>query len=196
MPRTAAPTSIASPSDSPSVGLAARLLLDCLQDRAAPDELLADVRAAFPAGDALADPDAADRLELRAALVELADVTARILSEREFQYRTVPATLESAIAQQVKDLNSQEMRFVILRSYADALQQSASWRLFAPLRAACRLLRPRGFTARDLLPWRGLEPVAGAPLGHLEGDRPRPAVHRLVLPAGRLGPRASGDARP
>ena len=46
MPRTAAPAPVPTPAapDAPPLGLAARLLLDRLQDRAAPDGLLADVQ--------------------------------------------------------------------------------------------------------------------------------------------------------
>src|SRR4249920_3666383 len=121
LPRTSAPapTPVARAPGSPT-GLAARLLLDRLQDRAAPDDLIADVRDAFPPCESTADPDLADKLELRTALVELADTTARILTSREFLSRTLPKTLNFVIEHQKGDLNAQEMRFVVLNAYATA----------------------------------------------------------------------------
>src|SRR5207247_5264545 len=54
-------------------------------------------------------------------------------------------------------------RFQILEAYATALEGSGFWRALAPLRWFRQLLRPRGFAAADLLPWKSLEPVAGRP---------------------------------
>src|SRR5262245_16894850 len=166
-------------------GLAARLLLERLQDRAAPQDLIADVRDAFPLCATNSDADLADKLELRAALLELADTTARILTSREFLSRTLPKTLSCVIEHQKGDLNAQEMRFVVLNAYATALETSATWRLLEPIRWLRRLFRPKGFTAADLLPWRDLEPVAGAPPGNWEAvdDDPQFIVS-CHLPAG------------
>jgi GT2 family glycosyltransferase len=174
-----------APAPGSANGLAARLLLERLQDRAAPEDLIADVREAFSPGEWTADPDLADTLELRAALLELADKTARILTSREFLSRTLPKTLNSVIEHQKGDLNAQEMRFVVLNAYATALEESATWRLLEPIRWLRRLLRPKGFTAADLLPWRDLEPVPGAPRGTWEAvDEDPQFIVSCHLPAG------------
>jgi GT2 family glycosyltransferase len=186
------PTSLRTEADTATpalgthdVGLAARLVLDRLHERAASDDLLAEVRAAFAAGGSAIDPDTASPLELRTALVELADAAAGVLADRDFLHRTVPATLKSVIEQQLKDLNAQEMRFVVLRSFADALQQSLPWRLMAPVRWLRHHLRPRGFGAEHLLPWRHLEPVADAPPGTWQALGPDPQfIVSCYLPAG------------
>lgn len=184
LPRISANTPVADAPGSPA-GLAARLLLERLQDRAAPQDLIADVRDAFPLCESSADPDLADKLELRAALLELADTTARILTSREFLSRTLPKTLSCVIEHQKGDLNAQEMRFVVLNAYATALETSASWRLLEPIRWLRRLLRPKGFTAADLLPWRDLEPVAGAQPGTWEAVDVDPQfIVSCHLPAG------------
>src|SRR4051812_16537589 len=164
LPLTSTPTRGADAPGS-KTGLAARLLLERLQDRAAPDDLIADVRDAFPASTSTGDTDVADKLELRAALLELADTTARILTSREFLSCTLPKTLNSVIEHQKGDLNAQEMRFVVMNAYATALEESVTWRLLEPIRSVRRLPRPKGFTAADLLPWRHLEPVAAGPPG-------------------------------
>src|SRR5262249_37091120 len=121
------------------------------------------------------------------ALLCLAGAAARALAAREFLYRTEPATLRAVIDQLHDGLNAQEQRFVILRSYADALQDSAFWRLMAPLRRLRELLRPRGFSARHLLPWRCLEPVPDAPPGTWKAldDDPQ-FLASCSLPAGWL----------
>jgi GT2 family glycosyltransferase len=184
LPRTSGHTPVADSPASPT-GLAARLLLERLLDRAAPEELVEDVRDAFPQLESSGDPDLADKLELRAALLELADTTARILTSREFFTRTLPNTLNCVIEQQKNEITAQELRFVVLNAYATALEESASWRLLAPIRWLRRRLRPRGFTAAHLLPWLGLEPVADAPPGTWEAVDENP--HFIVschLPAG------------
>jgi GT2 family glycosyltransferase/SAM-dependent methyltransferase len=122
-----------------------------------------------------------------AALNHLAAAAGRALAAREFLHRTVPATLLAVIREQEKGLNAQEQRFIILRAFADALQQSATWRLFAPLRWLRHWLRPRGLRAEHLLPWKGLEPVADASPGtwRAPGDDPQFLVS-CYLPAGWL----------
>ncbi len=123
--------------------------------------------------------------EWGAALDHLADAAGRTITARDFLYRTTRSTLLSVIEQQQKDLNAQETRFIILNSFADALQQSPFWRVMAPLRWLRGLLRPRGFTAEHLLPWKNLEPAHGAPPGTwtATGDDPQFLVS-CCLPAG------------
>jgi GT2 family glycosyltransferase len=125
--------------------------------------------------------------ELSAALDHLSAAAGRVLAAREFLYRTEPATLRAVIEQQQDGLNAQEQRFVILRSYADALQQSAFWRLLAPLRWLRELLRPRGFRAEHLLPWRCLEPALDGPPGTWKAlDEDPQFLVSCYLPAGWL----------
>jgi len=185
LPHTAAPTPpVADAAGSPT-GLAAKLLLEALHDRAAPDDLIADVRDAFPSNESTADPDLADKLELRAALLELADTTARILTSREFLTRTLPKTLNVVIEHQKNVLTSQEMRYVLLNAYAKALEHAATWRVLEPVRFLRRLFRPRGFTAAELRPWRNLEPFAAGPPGTWEATDDDPQfIVSCHLPAG------------
>src|SRR5262249_31655491 len=120
-----------------------------------------------------------------ASLSHLADTAGRTITARDFLYRTTRSTLLSVIEQQQKDLNAQETRFIILNSFADAMQQSPFWRMMAPVRWLRGLLRPRGFSAQHLLPWKELEPAHGAPPGTwtATGDDPQFLVS-CCLPAG------------
>jgi GT2 family glycosyltransferase len=48
-------------------------------------------------------------------------------------------------------------QYVLNRSFVHALGQSLPWKVLKPLRALRRLLRPRGFDARALIPWRQIQ---------------------------------------
>jgi GT2 family glycosyltransferase len=121
------------------------------------------------------------------ALQQLTTAAARVLSTREFLYRTMPATLNSVIDELQNGLKAQEERFFILHNYVEALQNSVFWRALGPLRWLRELLRPKGFGAQHLLPWRNLEPVSDAPPGTWKAidDDPQFMVS-CYLPAGWL----------
>jgi GT2 family glycosyltransferase len=85
--------------------------------------------------------------------------------DREFELAAEADTLRAIIETQKNEIHEYVRRTLVLRNYAEALDGSASWKLLAPLRWLRRQLRPRGFTAENLLPWVGLEPVADAPSG-------------------------------
>jgi GT2 family glycosyltransferase len=83
--------------------------------------------------------------------------------DRELQFAAERDSLRAIIETQKQEIHEYVRRTLVLRNYAEALDESASWRLLAPLRWLRRQLRPRGFTTEHLIPWSGLEPVAGAP---------------------------------
>jgi GT2 family glycosyltransferase len=83
-------------------------------------------------------------------------------SDRELQFAAERDSLRAIIETQKQEIHEYVRRTLVLRNYAEALDESASWRLLAPLRWLRRQLRPRGFVAEHLIPWSGLEPVEGS----------------------------------
>src|SRR4051794_39461976 len=72
--------------------------------------------------------------------------------------RTVSALpLALELAEERYRRRDAELRYLILKSFVDSVQESGSWRLLAPLRALKNMLRPRGLTADNLIPWNNLE---------------------------------------
>jgi GT2 family glycosyltransferase/SAM-dependent methyltransferase len=118
------------------------------------------------------------------SLNHLAAAAERVLAVREFQHRVEPATLRAIIEEQQKGLNEHVQRFLILESYAAALERSGFWQMLAPLRWLRQNLRPRGFAAADLLPWKGLEPVADEPGAWTSLDADPQFLVSCWLPAG------------
>jgi GT2 family glycosyltransferase len=94
-------------------------------------------------------------------------------------------TLRTIIESQKQEIHEYALRTLVLQNYAEALDTSASWRLLAPLRWLKRQVRSRGFTAKHLFAWTGLEPVIGAAPGTWKAlhDDPRFIVS-CYLPAG------------
>lgn len=120
--------------------------------------------------------------DLVATIGHMAEAAADVVMTRETQLRALPATLEAVIRQQELALREQELRFTVLRSYIESLEQSLPWKLLAPLRWLRRTLRPRGFTAGELHPWAGLLPMSDGGWWAVEDD-PQFVV-ACVLPAG------------
>src|SRR5207302_10673845 len=87
------------------------------------------------------------------------------VADREFQLAVEADTLRAIIESQKQEIHEYVRRTLVLRNYAEALDASASWRLLVPLRWLRRQVRPRGFSADNLLPWVGLEPVVDAAPG-------------------------------
>lgn len=107
------------------------------------------------------------------------------------------AALQEVIKEQQRGLDAQELRFQVLRSFADGLTQSLGWKLLAPLRYFKKLIRPTGFGAGHLLPWKQLTPAHGQPgTWRAEGDDPQFIVS-CYLPAGwlRVNLKASVDRK-
>ena len=86
-------------------------------------------------------------------------------------------------------------------SFAASARTSLGWKLGAPMRALRRWLRPRGFDASALLPWRFVEPIRRGPpnawkVTSLAGN----SSCRAILPAGwvrvRLRLRRLGTTKP
>jgi GT2 family glycosyltransferase len=87
---------------------------------------------------------------------------------------------------QIEALNWRQ-QYLLNQSYLQSLAQSSVWKLLKPIRTLRRLLRPRGFDARALIPWNHLEEDPEGPRGTWIANGPRP--YFLVpceLPAGRL----------
>jgi GT2 family glycosyltransferase/SAM-dependent methyltransferase len=72
-----------------------------------------------------------------------------------------------ALELKVEDLENQrdwfKQEFVIARSHGQCLESSWSSRLTAPVRQLRQWLRPRGFGAAALIPWKQIEPVLNEP---------------------------------
>ncbi|MBX7102525.1 MAG: glycosyltransferase [Gemmataceae bacterium] len=118
-----------------------------------------------------------------AMLHHLASTAAELLTRLEPQHGHVPASLREVLKSQQDCIDRQELRFQITNSFADALTQSASWRLLAPLRAAKNLVRPARLNRDHLIPWRQLVP-SGEPGGWTAlGDDPQFIVS-CYLPRG------------
>jgi GT2 family glycosyltransferase len=107
--------------------------------------------------------------------------------DREFELAAEAETLRAIIETQKQEIHEYVRRTLVLRNYAEALDESASWRLLAPLRWLRHQLRPRGFAAEHLIPWSGLEPVTNAAPGTWQAlhDDPQFLVS-CYLPAGWL----------
>jgi GT2 family glycosyltransferase/glycosyltransferase involved in cell wall biosynthesis len=89
-------------------------------------------------------------------------------------------------------------RYVVLNSFVKSLHGSRLWRLFEPLRALRRCLRPRRFGAEALVPWQNLEPDPQGPTG--SWNAVGAGAHFIVpcaLPAGwlRIRLKMSGELR-
>jgi GT2 family glycosyltransferase len=82
--------------------------------------------------------------------------------DRELQFAAERDSLRAIIETQKQEIHEYVRRTLVLRNYAEALDESASWRLLGPLRWLRRQFRPRGFSDEHLIPWSGLEPVDGA----------------------------------
>ncbi len=108
----------------------------------------------------------------------------RVIAAREFQHRTEPATLRAIIAEQQNGLDELGRCVAITSWYAQALEQSLFWRALAPLRWLRHQLRPRGFDARHLLPWRSVETVDAARGEWKSLDADPQLVAACWLPAG------------
>jgi GT2 family glycosyltransferase/glycosyltransferase involved in cell wall biosynthesis len=79
------------------------------------------------------------------------------------------------------------LQYLINHSFVRSLLQSPAWKLLGPLRTVRQLLRPRGFTADDLIPWNQLEPDREAAPGTWVVTGPSAYfVVPCVLPAGWL----------
>ena len=65
-------------------------------------------------------------------------------ADREFELAAEADTLRSIIESQKKEIDEHVLRTLVLRTYAEALDGSASWRALAPLRVA----EPSGSAAR------------------------------------------------
>src|SRR2546422_407305 len=79
------------------------------------------------------------------------------------------------------------LQYLICHSFVRSLSHSLAWRLLRPLRAVRQLLRPRGFTANDLIPWHELEPDRAAAPGTWVATGSSPYfIVPCVLPAGWL----------
>ncbi len=79
------------------------------------------------------------------------------------------------------------LQYLINHSFVQSLLQAPVWKLLRPLRAARRLLRPRGFRASDLIPWNQLEPDRETAPGTWIATGPSPYfIVPCVLPAGWL----------
>jgi GT2 family glycosyltransferase len=133
-----------------------------------------------------ADPNngMSNRNDLVHSLNHLIAAAERLISAREFKHRIEPATLRTIIEEQQKNITEHVQRLLIQESYASALEQSAFWKALRPFRWLRQLLRPRGFSADHLLPWRSLEPIAGEPGAWTALDADPHFIVSCWLPAG------------
>ncbi|MFO0810639.1 MAG: glycosyltransferase [Gemmataceae bacterium] len=122
--------------------------------------------------------------DLAASLNHVAEAAGQVIVARESRLRALPATLEAVIKQQELGLRDQEQRFLILHSFAEAVERSLPWRLLAPLRRLRDLVRPRGFGAGDLMAWTGLAPIPNEPGGWKAVDDDPQFFVPCCLPAG------------
>ena len=106
-------------------------------------------------------------------------------ADREYEFAAETESLRAIIEHQKNETREYVLRTFVLRHYADALENSASWRALAPLRWLRRQVRSPGFTADHLVPWAGLEPVEDAASGTWRAvdDDPQFVVS-CFLPAG------------
>src|SRR5690242_17753033 len=80
-----------------------------------------------------------------------------------------------------------QLQYLITHSFMESLSASSIWRMLRPFRAIRQLLRPRGFSANDLIPWHELEPDREAAAGTWLATGPSPYfVVPCVLPSGWL----------
>jgi len=205
------------PGTAIDLWFAATMLSEGLGERASPPKLHAEMARALanraPAGgpyrlffviaksfDATEALDPSDparsggECPLPAVLNHFADAAAAAVMAVAAENAHLPDVLREVIREQDRGLNAQELRFQILRSYADGLTNSAGWRLLAPLRALRHWLRPRGFDHAHLLPWKSLEPVAGRPNTWQVLDTDPQFVVSCWLPAGWLRVRFAGES--
>ncbi|HXG08241.1 MAG TPA: glycosyltransferase family 2 protein [Gemmataceae bacterium] len=97
------------------------------------------------------------------------------------------SALETNLLAQAAELDGCRKQHLISYSLLQGVTCSRSWRLLGPLRALRRLLRPRGFDARALIPWHQLEEVPEAPRGTWRATGPDPLFFvPCLLPAGWL----------
>jgi GT2 family glycosyltransferase/glycosyltransferase involved in cell wall biosynthesis len=80
-----------------------------------------------------------------------------------------------------------QLQYLISHSFVQSLSRSLVWRMLRPFRAMRQLLRSRGFSANDLVPWHDLEPDREAAAGTWIATGPSPYfVVPCVLPTGWL----------
>src|SRR5439155_16369066 len=80
-----------------------------------------------------------------------------------------------------------QLQYLINHSFVQSLSGSLTWSVLRPFRALRQLLRPRGFSATDLIPWHHLEPDREAAAGTWVATGPSPHfIVPCVLPAGWL----------
>jgi GT2 family glycosyltransferase len=109
------------------------------------------------------------------------------IADHEFELAAELDSLRAIIETQKQEIHEYVRRTLVLRNYAEALDESVSWRMLAPLRWLRRQIRPRGFSSAHLIPWSGLEPVDDAPAATWKAlhDDPQFLVS-CYLPAGWL----------
>ncbi|HEV2948661.1 MAG TPA: glycosyltransferase [Gemmataceae bacterium] len=96
------------------------------------------------------------------------------------------ATLQRELQERETDLVGLNERFVILNSIVSSMSNSRLWRLLEPLRAARRLLRPRGFGLSDLMPWNQVDEIPNEPNHWMSTGTDPQFLVPCCLPAGWL----------
>jgi glycosyltransferase involved in cell wall biosynthesis len=122
-----------------------------------------------------------------ATVQTLAAVASDALCASEHARRLETSRLQAELNSRELELPGLREQHLLLNSFMKSLESSWSWKMLEPLRALRRLLAPRGFDLRDLLPWSQLEPMAEGPPGRWlsQGTDPQFLVP-CYLPAGWL----------
>ncbi len=119
----------------------------------------------------------------RHRLAEYQDETAALLEDHRDDLQVLQGQLAAS------DARREDYRYqvLVLDSFVRSLLSSKVWALLAPVRAVRNWLRPRGFDASALIPWRQLEPALDGEVGSWIATGPQPSfVVPCAFPAGWL----------
>src|SRR5439155_25479239 len=131
------------------------------------------------------DPQSSD-LWPPEAVHRLTAIAADALTSAESCHRHEVATLQHELQERESELSCLKEHTLIMNSMITSLTHSRSWRLLEPLRALRRLLKPRGFGLRDLMPWNQLDEVPNEPDRWMSTGTDPQFLVPCCLPAGWL----------
>ena len=131
------------------------------------------------------DPQSSD-LWPPEAVHRLTAIAADALTSAESCHRHEAASLQHELQERESELICLKEHTLIMNSMITSLTHSRSWRLLEPLRALRRLLKPRGFGLRDLMPWNQLDEVPNEPDRWMSTGTDPQFLVPCCLPAGWL----------
>jgi len=138
----------------------------------------------MPAGWQCAAKSAAPPTQV-AGLHAIATAACEAVDGLHSEHLTQTAAHKAEVESLRGELVSSRQQHHITDSLLTSMMQSRAWKALGPLRALRRLVRPRGFDARFLLPARELEPVPARPPGTWRSLGNDPQFHvPCLLPAG------------